>query len=464
MTAVLTHALAAVLAAAAAWLAARSWSGAGRAALDERLAGREREIERLGRELAGVGADLGRARGEAASRQARSAELEATLAAERHAAAEKLLLLEQMQADSQVRLADAFKALSSEALASNNASFLHLAKATLERFQEGARGDLEQRRQAIDELVRPLADSLVKVDQKIGDLERARAEAFGGLSERLKGLAQSQAGLERETAKLVNALRAPAARGRWGEIQLRRVVEMAGMLDHCDFTLQPSLATDDGRLRPDLVISLPNNKRVVVDSKAPLEAYLAALEAPDEDVRRGHLQRHAGQIRSHLQKLAAREYASQFDPAPEFVVLFLPGEAFFGAALEHDPGLIEYGVGLNVIVATPTTLIALLRAVAYGWRQEEMEKNAREVSRLGKDLHDRLRTLVSHLEKLRRGLNQAVEAYNGTVGSFESRVLPAARRFKELGAAAGDEIETLALVETAARPVTATIEIETSTH
>ncbi len=390
-----------------------------------------------------------------AGQQARAAELEATLAAERRAAAERLRLLDRTQAQMQAQLADAFRALSAEALESNNASFLHLARATLERYQEGAKGDLDRRRQAIDELVRPLADSLSKVDRKIGEIERARVEAFGGLAERLRGLAESQAGLERETSKLVNALRSPATRGRWGEIQLQRVVELAGMLSHCDFTPQATVDSGDGLLRPDLVIHLPNRKNVVVDSKAPLEGYLESLEATDEDTRRARLRDHARQLRAHLQKLAARGYARQFEPAPEFVVLFLPGEAFFAAALEQDPGLIEHGIGQNVIVATPTTLIALLRAVAYGWRQEEMEKNAREVSRLGRDVHDRLQTLAGHFDKLRRGLDQAVEAYNGAVGSFESRVLPAARRFKELGAAGDEAIPALRLVEKSTRPVAA---------
>jgi DNA recombination protein RmuC len=449
--ALLSHAAVGCAAAAVAWALGRMRAAAAEAAGRERLAAREREVERLARELAESDAELDRSRDESASRQARAAELEATLAAERRMTAEK--------DEAQGRLSDAFRALSAEALASNNASFLHLARATLERYQEGARGELEQRRQAIDELVRPLAESLVRVDQKIGDLERTRAEAFGTLAERLQGLAAGQAGLERETAKLVNALRSPAARGRWGEIQLQRVVELAGMLAHCDFTPQMTMEGDDGRLRPDMVVHLPNGRHVVVDAKAPLEAYLEALESTDEETRRARLQDHARQLRAHVQKLAARGYARQLDASPEFVVLFLPGETFFGAALEQDPTLIEHGVAQNVIVATPTTLIALLRAVAYGWRQEEMEKNAREVSRLGRDLHDRLATLAGHLDKLRRGLDQAVESYNGAVGSFEGRVLPAARRFKELGAGGDEEIPTLHPAETATRPV-ATLEPE----
>ena len=356
--------------------------------------------------------------------------------------------------------ADAFKVISSDALAKNNQSFLELARATLEAQQAAAlasaKTDLDKRQLAIGELVAPVRTSLEKFEQQIQGIEKSRIDAYATLTEQVRAMAEAQGALRLETGNLVKALRAPQTRGRWGEIQLKRVVEMAGMLDHCDFFEQESTNTEDGRLRPDMIVKLPGGKNIVVDAKAPLAAYLDALEATDEEEKKRKLADHARQVRDHLKKLGQKAYWEQFQPSPDFVVLFLPGEMFYSAALEADPSLIEAGVDARVILATPTTLIALLRAVAYGWTQQALTENAERISLLGRELYDRIATVTEHWGRVGKNLGEAVGAYNKSVASMETRVLVSARKFRDLKVAGDDkEIADLNPVEALPRDVQA---------
>lgn len=356
--------------------------------------------------------------------------------------------------DARTRLTDAFKSLSSDALKTNNQMFLDLARKSFEAVLADARGDLGKKQEAIDALIRPLAASLEKYELHVRAMEDTRLKAYTSLEEHLKALASTHQQLQKETGSLVNALRTPNVRGRWGEVTLHRVVELAGMSEHCDYARQVSVDTDNGRLQPDMVVHLPSNRDIVVDSKCSLEAYLQAVSAVTEDGRGAFLRGHAQQIRAHMQKLSGKEYWKQFDKAPEFVVMFIPGESFFAAALDCDPALLEDGMRQRVVLATPTTLVALLRAVAYGWQQEQITENAQAMLQLGKELVERVKVFRVHLVNVGAALVKTVREYNNAVGSVEQRIMPTVRRFQEMGVG-GDALPIVEPLDATARPLPA---------
>ena len=387
-----------------------------------------------------IGLTVGVAIGWLVSRPAQT-RLQSELEKDRAVHAERLMAYQ----DAEAKLRDAFQALSADALKTNNEAFLSLAETRMREARAAAAGDIDARKKAIEDLLAPMAKTLEQVDREIKDSERRRVESGAQLMQKIASLDTAGQGLRDETRRLTDALKRPGVRGRWGELQLKRVVELAGMIEYCDFMEQHTIqGGDDERIRPDVIVRLPGGKRIVIDAKAPLDAYLRALEAPDEIARQSLMTEHARQVRTHIAQLSAKSYFEKVASTPEFVVMFLPGEMFFSAALEHDPSLIECGVEKKVIPASPTTLIALLRAVAYGWQQEAMEENARKISENGRNLYEAVRALAGHFQSLGTKLKSSLEAYNDAVGSLEGNVLAKARKFKDLQAAnGGEEIKAL---------------------
>lgn len=427
---------------------------------EARAAAAEARVEEVRQQLASARHDFETLREDL--REAETARVAAdtrVIETERNLAEQKTLLEE-----AKIRLSDTFKSLAAEALAGNNAGFLVLAEEKFRALKDEAAVDLESRKKAIETIIQPLSDTLVVYQQETRALEDRRLREYSTVGEQLRAVAQGQTILQSETAKLVNALRSPQVRGRWGEIALRKTAELAGMSPHCDFVEQATVTTDEGRVRPDMVVRLPAGREVVVDSKVPLGGFLEALEANTDEAREGALVKHAAQVRQHVTKLASKDYWDQFAAAPEFVVLFIPNDSFLAAAAEKDPALVESALSKKVVIATPTTFIALLRAIAYGWRQEQLTENAQRISALGQELSDRMGTLAEHLIRVGGAVGKAVDSYNDAVASFETRVFSTARKFQTLGAGGKKEIRELQPIDQKPRALTAIDAIDATTQ
>lgn len=411
--------------------------------LEKRASGAEARIEELRQQVQQKDSEMIQMRNELDAERQSKVEALTKLEASQKGLEEQKALIEAMKTE----MTDTFNALSSAALKSSSEDFLRLASEHLGKVVSDTKGKLGEHQAAMDGMIKPLYETLKRYEEQIRSIEESRHKAYGSLEEQLRTLASTHENLQRETSNLVSALRKPQVRGRWGEMQLRRVAELSGMSIHCDFTEQQSMDTEKGRIRPDMIVHLPMEREIVVDSKVSLEAYLDAIAATTEDERKAKMEKHAQQVRSHMNKLASKEYWSQFKQSPEFVVLFISGESFLSSALDMDNTIIEDGIEKRVIVATPTTFIALLRAIAYGWRQEQLTKNAQEISELGRQLYERMNTLVQHFDSIGSNLEKAISAYNKAVGSMESRILPSVRRFKELGVTGADEIPVIEQID-----------------
>ncbi len=411
--------------------------------LEKRASGAEARIEELRQQIQQRDSEINQTRAELDVERQSKVEALTKLDASQKSFEEQKALIEAMKTE----MTDTFNALSSAALKSSSEDFLRLASEHLGKVVTDTKGKLGEHKAAMEGMIKPLSETLKRYEEQIRIIEESRHKAYGSLEEQLRALALTHENLQRETSNLVTALRKPQVRGRWGEMQLRRVAELSGMSIHCDFTEQQSIDTEKGRIRPDMIVRLPMERELVVDSKVSLEAYLDAISASSEDEKKAKMEKHAQQVRTHMNKLASKEYWSQFKQSPEFVVLFIPGESFLSSALEMDNALIEDGMEKKVIIATPTTFIALLRAIAYGWRQEQLTKNAQEISELGRQLYERMNTLVQHFDSIGSNLEKAIGAYNKVVGSMESRILPSVRRFKELGVTGADEIPIIEQID-----------------
>jgi len=375
--------------------------------------------------------------------------LQTMLDMERRQYNEKSASLEQARQ----QLAETFNQLSTEALKHNSETFLKLAEENLKKFQTHAEGQLQQKEKAVENLLKPIKEALNKTEQQIREVEKDRKEAYGSLRKHLESMAQSQASLQDETRNLVQALRRPEVRGQWGEMTLKRLAELAGMVEHCDFYEQEQFKTDEGNIRPDMMVRMPDRRDIVVDAKTPLDAYLRALDAPTDETRQQELQAHARHVRDRVKELASKSYWASLKNTPDFVVLFIPGDQFLSAALDQDKGLLEFALQQKVILSTPTSLVALLRAIAYGWRQEQLAENAEHIRQVGEDLYGRLLKYTDHLSRLGKSLEGSVKHYNSAVGSFDSRILPSARKFAELGVQTEKTLNGPDQIETAPRSV-----------